>query len=68
MEGTGRLSANMNLRHYSARRRESWDQYNYAAAELPLRLPAAQQVDIRHAYHLYTVMIDSVGQDYLCDF
>jgi len=40
------------------RREEIWDAYNEAFAELPLTLPAEPELDTRHAYHLYTVLID----------
>jgi dTDP-4-amino-4,6-dideoxygalactose transaminase len=41
------------------RRREIWRRYQQAFAELPLGLPAEPEADTRHAYHLYTLMIDS---------
>ena len=45
----------------SWRRREAlWHGYQAALAELPLRLPAEPEADTRHAYHLYTVLIDEV--------
>ncbi len=40
------------------RREEIWNAYNEAFAELPLTLPAAPEPDTRHAYHLYTILID----------
>lgn len=40
------------------RRRELWQMYGQALAELPLGLPAPLTPEIRHAFHLYTVMID----------
>jgi dTDP-4-amino-4,6-dideoxygalactose transaminase len=43
---------------YWSRRREIWDRYNEAFAGLPVGLPAAPAPDTRHAYHLYTIMID----------
>jgi dTDP-4-amino-4,6-dideoxygalactose transaminase len=40
-------------------RRESiWNHYNDRLHGLPLGLPAAPAPDTRHAYHLYTVMVD----------
>ncbi|HYJ86798.1 MAG TPA: DegT/DnrJ/EryC1/StrS family aminotransferase [Pyrinomonadaceae bacterium] len=42
------------------RREEIWKRYNDAFAELPLALPAKPQPDTRHAYHLYTILIDEV--------
>ncbi len=46
------------VERYSKRRREVWDRYNAAFAGLPLGLPAAPEPDTRHAYHLYTVLVD----------
>ncbi|MFN3844006.1 MAG: DegT/DnrJ/EryC1/StrS family aminotransferase [Rehaibacterium terrae] len=40
------------------RRREVWNHYQQALADLPIGLPAEPAPDTRHAYHLYTVMID----------
>ncbi len=40
------------------RRREIWDKYNSAFADLPLTLPAEPDRETRHAYHLYTLLID----------
>jgi dTDP-4-amino-4,6-dideoxygalactose transaminase len=41
------------------RRREAlWRGYQAALAGLPLQLPAEPEADTRHAYHLYTVLID----------
>ncbi|HXM51076.1 MAG TPA: DegT/DnrJ/EryC1/StrS family aminotransferase, partial [Pyrinomonadaceae bacterium] len=40
------------------RREEIWQQYNEAFADLPLTLPAEPEPNTRHAYHLYTVLID----------
>lgn len=44
---------------YWHRRREIWQRYNQAFADLPLTLPADPEPDTRHAHHLYTVLIDS---------
>jgi dTDP-4-amino-4,6-dideoxygalactose transaminase len=41
------------------RREEIWQQYNHAFAGLPLTLPAAPEPNTRHAYHLYTILIDN---------
>src|SRR5690606_11475651 len=41
------------------RRREIWMQYQQAFASLPIGPPADPAPDTRHAYHLYTVMLDS---------
>jgi len=35
-----------------------WRQYRKAFADLPLGLPEEPEKDTRHAYHLYTVLID----------
>ncbi len=43
---------------YWLRRKEIWDRYNEAFADLPIGLPAAPEPDTRHAFHLYTLMID----------
>ncbi len=40
------------------RREEIWQQYNEAFAGLPVTLPAAPEPYTRHAYHLYTILID----------
>jgi dTDP-4-amino-4,6-dideoxygalactose transaminase len=40
------------------RREEIWQQYNQAFAGLPFTLPAAPEPNTRHAYHLYTILID----------
>ena len=40
------------------RREAIWRRYDEAFAGLPLGLPAPPAPDTRHAYHLYTVMID----------
>ncbi len=42
-----------------ARRQEIWDQYQLALKGLPIGLPAQPEPGTRHAYHLYTVLIDS---------
>jgi dTDP-4-amino-4,6-dideoxygalactose transaminase len=40
------------------RRQEIWGQYNSAFAALPIGLPSVLEPETRHAYHLYTVLID----------
>ena len=40
------------------RRREIWNRYNDAFAELSLQLPSEPEAETRHALHLYTVLID----------
>jgi dTDP-4-amino-4,6-dideoxygalactose transaminase len=43
---------------YWRRRREIWRRYNSAFVDLPLTLPADPDPDTRHAYHLYTILVD----------
>ncbi len=40
------------------RRREIWETYGEAFADLPLGLPAPVAAGTRHAYHLFTVLVD----------
>jgi dTDP-4-amino-4,6-dideoxygalactose transaminase len=40
------------------RRQEVWRRYDDAFAELPIELPAPPEPDSRHAYHLYTILVD----------
>jgi dTDP-4-amino-4,6-dideoxygalactose transaminase len=40
------------------RRQEIWQQYNEALAGLPVTLPSAPEEHLRHAYHLYPILID----------
>ena len=46
------------IERYWQRRQEVWQRYNQAFADLPLTLPAAPEPDTRHAYHLYTPLVD----------
>lgn len=46
------------VEEYSHRRREIWDRYNEAFADIPASLPAPLELDSRHALHLYTLLID----------
>lgn len=41
-----------------SRREAIWNLYNEQLKDLPIELPAPLAADTRHAYHLYTVMID----------
>ncbi|MFT3789791.1 MAG: DegT/DnrJ/EryC1/StrS family aminotransferase [Rudaea sp.] len=41
-----------------ARREAIWNQYMDAFAELPIGLPEPPALDTRHAYHLFTIMLD----------
>ena len=43
---------------YWQRRQEIWQHYNRAFADLPVQLPAPPEPETRHAYHLYTILID----------
>lgn len=43
---------------YWERRAQIWQVYNQAFADLPIGLPVSPEPDTRHAYHLYTVLID----------
>ena len=43
---------------YWLRRQEIWNRYNEAFADLPITLPANPEPQTRHAYHLYTILID----------
>ena len=40
------------------RRRQIWEQYQEAFADLPITIPAAPEPRTRHAYHLYTILVD----------
>jgi len=41
-----------------SRRAVIWQRYLQAFADLPIDLPAPVQADTRHAYHLFTIMVD----------
>ena len=40
------------------RRREVWDRYLEAFRDLPLGVPAPFESARRHAYHLFTILVD----------
>jgi dTDP-4-amino-4,6-dideoxygalactose transaminase len=40
------------------RREAIWNRYMHAFANLPIGLPAPSARDTRHAYHLFTIMVD----------
>jgi dTDP-4-amino-4,6-dideoxygalactose transaminase len=40
------------------RRKEIWERFQAAFANLPIGLPAPIEPDTRHAFHLYTVLVD----------
>ncbi|MEW5799926.1 MAG: DegT/DnrJ/EryC1/StrS family aminotransferase [Bacteroidota bacterium] len=44
---------------YSVRRKEIWDRYNLAFQNLPVMRPSPEHVNTRHAYHLYTLILDT---------
>ncbi len=56
---------------YWQRRHEIWEQYNEAFKGLPVMVPAAVEPEIRHAHHLYTLLLDidktSITRDQLLD-
>jgi dTDP-4-amino-4,6-dideoxygalactose transaminase len=45
------------------RRQEIWRRYNEAFAGWPATLPAEPEPDTRHAYHLYTILIDEASAE-----
>lgn len=46
------------LENYWNRRKQIWEQYNQAFRDLPVSIPAPIENRIRHAYHLYTLLLD----------
>jgi len=45
---------------YWRRREEIWRQYNEALADLQIGLPSGPELKTRHAYHLYSILVDAV--------
>lgn len=43
---------------YWLQREKIWNKYNEALADLPLELPLEPEPNTKHAYHLYTVLVD----------
>ncbi len=43
---------------YWERRQKIWNRYNETFKDLPVFLPAPVETDTRHAYHLYTLLLD----------
>jgi len=43
---------------YWKRRQKIWDRYNEAFENLPVFLPASVEPETRHAYHLYTLILN----------
>jgi len=56
---------------YWQRRQKIWQRYNEAFADLPIGLPPDSDPETRHAYHLYTILIDEtktgITRDYFLD-
>lgn len=48
---------------YSKRRREIWEQYKSELQDLPIILPQDEAPDTRHAFHLYTLLVDQKKTD-----
>ena len=46
------------IERYWQKRLEIWTKYNNAFRDLLIGLPAEPETDTRHAYHLYTILID----------
>jgi dTDP-4-amino-4,6-dideoxygalactose transaminase len=44
---------------YWRRRRAIWERYNQAFRDLPLTVPEPVEQNTRHAYHLYTILLDT---------
>lgn len=40
------------------RRQQIWNRYQQTFADLPLGLPSKPEPETRHAYHLYTILVD----------
>ena len=43
---------------YWRHRQEIWNEYNHAFKDLPVLIPEPVEPDTRHAYHLYTLLLD----------
>jgi len=43
---------------YWRRRSDIWQRYTEAFADLPIGLPAPSEPDTRHAFHLFTILVD----------
>ncbi|MCK4524840.1 MAG: DegT/DnrJ/EryC1/StrS family aminotransferase [Candidatus Andersenbacteria bacterium] len=46
------------VKKYWKRRQEIWNRYNEAFKDLPVFIPANIEPNTKHAYHLYTLLID----------
>ncbi len=55
------------VERYWQRRHEIWQKYNQALSDLPVGLPADPEPGTRHAYHLYTILVNEhqagIGRD-----
>ncbi len=53
------------------KRKALWDMYQQRFADLPITLPAAPELNTRHAFHLYTILVDErhsgIGRDAFLD-
>ena len=47
------------VEEYWKRRRQIWTRYNETFKDLPVFTPSPVESDIRHAYHLYSLLLDS---------
>ncbi len=49
------------------RRQQIWSKYNESFSSLPLQLPSPVEANTRHAYHLYTILVNEtktgIGRD-----
>ena len=52
---------------YWEKRKTIWEEYNKSFRSLPLKLPQNPEQNTRHAYHLYTILVDprraGIGRD-----
>ena len=46
------------IEKYWRRRQEIWDRYNKEFRDLPVFIPSSVEPNTRHAYHLYTLLLD----------
>lgn len=46
------------IEEYRKRRKQIWERYNQAFQDLPVITPAPAEIRTRHAYHLYTLLLD----------
>lgn len=46
------------IKKYWKRRQKIWNRYNHAFKNLPVFIPAPVEPNTRHAYHLYTLLLD----------